>query len=238
MEVKVVKLRTGSTLTCYVQDHSNELENLNIRRAMLIFPGGGYQFCSDREGEPIALAYLNSGYNAFVLRYRVKEDAKGPNPLEDANLAMTYLHENSKELRSDNNQISVIGFSAGGHLAASLATTGTIRPNAVILGYPVLIRADKYDWTFPTPKIDKLTPPAFVFHTFEDNVVDVSNALYIANEYRTKNIPFELHVFQKGVHGLSLGDYRTYNNKDYFLQEDFSEWMQLSLRWLNNVYKK
>lgn len=238
MKVFEVALNEQATLTCYVQDLSKEMVNMDLRRAMLIFPGGGYEFCSDREGEPIAVSYLNAGYNAFVLRYGVKENAAWPKPLNDADMAMEYLVNNAEELHINKDQISVIGFSAGGHLAASLATSGKIRPNAVLLGYPALIRAPKYGWEFPTPVVDEFTPEAFIFHTFEDGLVPVGNALFIAHEYDKSKIPFELHIFKKGQHGLSLGDERTYNNLDFFLEEDYKEWMQLSKRWLNNVYSK
>jgi acetyl esterase/lipase len=238
MKIMNVALKTGAIITCYIQDQSKELEHMNQRRAMLIFPGGGYEFCSDREAEPIALSYLNAGYNAFVLRYRVKAEGNWPNPLEDAILALEYLHKNEEKLHINKHQIAVIGFSAGGHLAASLATTSNMRPNAVLLGYPALIKAPKYGWDYPTPVVDDDTPEAFIFHTFEDTVVPVHNALYIASEYDKKKIPFELHIFKKGVHGLSLSDERTFNNLDFFLEDDFKEWMQLSLRWLDNVFNQ
>ena len=71
----------GASLTAYIQDPSPELPNFEKRPAMLVIPGGGYNFCSDREGEPVALAFMAMGFNAFVLRYSIKENAAFPAPL-------------------------------------------------------------------------------------------------------------------------------------------------------------
>ena len=77
-----------ATLTCYLQDPSTAMPNTEIRPAALIFPGGGYQYCSDREAEPVALAYLAEGYNAFVLRYTVGTSCPLDKALQDAQAAI------------------------------------------------------------------------------------------------------------------------------------------------------
>ncbi len=124
-----------------------------LRDAMLVIPGGGYHaVCSDREGEPIALAFLAKGYNCFVLNYRVGDDALFPNPLVDASRAIIHIRENAEKYCISPDRVFAVGFSAGGHLAGSLATLashpevlstlgieeGANRPNAVILAYPVV----------------------------------------------------------------------------------------------------
>lgn len=123
------------------------------RDAVLICPGGAYEFvCDEREGEPIALRYLAAGYQAFVLTYSVGSKAVFPRPLTDAALAMGCIRSNAERFGIDPARVFVVGFSAGGHLAASLGTlwdlpilekeTGrsaeTIRPTGMILGYPVI----------------------------------------------------------------------------------------------------
>lgn len=72
------------TLTAYIPDISEEMQNMKVKPAVLILPGGAYKFCSDREAEPIALAYLAKGFNAFILRYSLNEKASFPTPLDDA----------------------------------------------------------------------------------------------------------------------------------------------------------
>ena len=120
--------------------------------AILVIPGGGYaQVCSDREGEPIALSYLSKGIKPFVLNYSVGKDAAGHQPLVEASAAIAYIKAN-RERFGITGKVYAVGFSAGGHLAASLATMwhraeviekakvsyGENRPDAVVLCYPVI----------------------------------------------------------------------------------------------------
>ena len=122
--------------------------------AIIVIPGGGYSnVCSDREGEPIALAYTELGLNAFVLNYRVGTPSdRYPCQLTDLARAILYIREHSEELCIDPCRVFTVGFSAGGHLSGSVAllcdepevleglgvTAEMIRPNAAILAYPVV----------------------------------------------------------------------------------------------------
>ena len=97
--------RRSATLTGYVQQTSSALPNLNVCPAVLICPGGGYDYCTDREAEPVALAFLNAGYNAFVLRYTVSTSCPGAevfdNALAEAEESLIYLHDHAEELQFD-----------------------------------------------------------------------------------------------------------------------------------------
>ncbi len=142
------------TLTAYVAGTSKEMPFNDKRKAILVIPGGGYSFCSDREGEPIALTYATAGFNAFVLTYSVTShgDARWPIPLIDASCAMKFIRDHAEEFHIDPNYVFVVGFSAGGHLAGSLGTLwdndeieaflnmekGYNRPTGMILSYPVI----------------------------------------------------------------------------------------------------
>ena len=123
------------------------------RDAILILPGGGYEIVySEREGEPVALAYMNEGLNAFVLHYSIKEKAVFPRSLCDVSLAVSHIRAHAKEFNINPNRVFVAGFSAGGHLAACLGTMwdlpeireltgiayGDNKPNGVILGYALV----------------------------------------------------------------------------------------------------
>ena len=131
----------------YVADNQTFLHD-----AILVIPGGGYySVCTAREGEPIALSYMAKGYNAFVLNYRVN---KVPYPAQiiDASRAILHIRENAEKYSIDPKRVFAVGFSAGGHLAGSLATLhnepdvlsalgideGANRPDGVVLGYPVV----------------------------------------------------------------------------------------------------
>jgi acetyl esterase/lipase len=143
------------TLDLYIHKVSAEL-TANTRPAMLIFPGGGYSFVSDREAEPIASSYFAEGYNCFVLKYITGKAAAKSKPLIDAAAAIAHIRENSKIYNIDKEKVAVIGFSAGGHLAGYIATSWHLpflssalkydnelfKPNAVILCYPVISGID------------------------------------------------------------------------------------------------
>ena len=139
-------------LVTYIRDNPPEMAN-EPRRAVLICPGGGYEWTSDRENEPIALQFLARGYNAFVLKYSVSKMASELRPLKEAAIAIKHIRENAKEYNIDPERIYIIGFSAGGHLACSTGTlwkhdaikeaigqddTRICRPNGMILCYPVI----------------------------------------------------------------------------------------------------
>ena len=157
LKVETVQLAEDKpyvTLTSYIAGTSQEMPFNEKRKAILVIPGGGYGFCSDREGEPIALTYLNAGFNAFVLTYSVSSrgNSRWPLPLIDASSAMKYIRDHAEEFHIDPNYVFVVGFSAGGHLAASLGTLwdddeiektlgmekGYNKPTGMILAYPVI----------------------------------------------------------------------------------------------------
>ena len=153
--------RDGCSVKAYIhQPIVSEKVAARACPAVIICPGGGYQFVSQREAEAVALPYFTAGYNVFVLTYSVgREGAKDLKPLCQLASALAEVRRNADEWLVDKNKIAVCGFSAGGHLAASLGvlynnerflrTFGrqdNIRPDAMILGYPV-ITADEYAHT-------------------------------------------------------------------------------------------
>ena len=105
-----------AVLTCYLQDQSPKMPNAAIRPAMLVVPGGGYQYCSDREGEPVALAYMAQGSMRLFCAIRQMQPPLIDKALQDGAAAMDYLRANAAELEIDPQQIAAVGFSAGGHL--------------------------------------------------------------------------------------------------------------------------
>lgn len=243
MKTGIIALNvTGNaTLTYYVQEPSPELSNVQIRPAILIFPGGGYQFCSDREAEPVALSFLAQGYQAFILRYSLKDQAAFPNPLRDAEEALETLIEHAGEWFLDPERVAVLGYSAGGHLAATLGVAGRVRPRALLLGYPCILPEMEGVLPHPIPdasQVDGRTPPAFLFTTSDDALVPVRNSLRFADAMDRAGIPFELHVFRHGVHGLSLGTELTSDSRPEIVEPAFAGWFSMSLAFLQGVFRK
>lgn len=237
MRIEKITFNKEAEMTAYLLDQSPEFNNIDTRPAVLIFPGGGYFFTSDREAEPIAMAYLAEGFNTFVLRYSVGEKSSFKAALSDAEEAIKQIRENAKEWHTDPEKIGVIGFSAGGHLAAALGTMATTRPNALILGYPCIL--PDLDLAFWVPslekEVDELTPPTFLFSTFEDKVVPIQHTLSFMQALNDRKIPFEAHIFQKGGHGLSLAKPLSSSGLKYLVEEDFAQWFDLSISWLHKV---
>ncbi len=228
------------TLTAVLLDASPEMPNTRVRPAVLICPGGGYRGCSDREAEPIALAFLSNGCQAFILRYSLNENAAFPKPLNDAEEALELIRDHAAEWGVDPRKIAACGFSAGGHLVAALGTLGRLRPDALILAYPCILESMSAILPFPVPSLEKMvderTPPTFLFATSADETVPVENSLQFAAALDRAGIPFELHIFQKGVHGLALANELTSSGQAKFVDPAAEKWLDLCLTWLKTVF--
>lgn len=225
------------TLTAYLQDVGGEFANIGKRPAILILPGGGYYMCSDREADPVAYPYLKAGYQVFILRYSVGADSVWPNPLNDYEEAMTMIKEKAEEWHLYEDKIAVIGFSAGGHLAACAATMSVNRPQAAILGYPVIEGecARTYEKTAPDviEAVDYHTCPCFVFATRTDNVVPVKNTIHFLNALTTHEVAFESHIYSNGPHGFSTCDSGVQDAG--LLCNRAPGWVNDSIEWLKDV---
>lgn len=239
MKIEVMSLKSNPsvTLTTYIQHPSGEMADRKIKPGILVLPGGGYEFCSDREGEPIALAYMKAGFNAFVLKYSLKRNAQFPAPLFDAEEALKLIKKNANQWHVDPTKIACIGFSAGGHLGSQLGASKVIRPNALILGYGAFVGDKHHGWDVPTVQVDSTYPETFLFHTYQDDVVSVDDSIWLAHELSVNKIPFEIHVFRDGQHGLSLGDESVSWGETYRPDEHYQNWLPLSVEWLNKVLK-
>lgn len=235
------------------------------RPLVVICPGGGYEFTSKGEAERIAVGYNSAGFHAIIVWYCVAPH-KHPMPIKNVAKAISVAKENAYEWNIDKDKIFVCGFSAGGHLAASICTmwndndifskeeikSELYKPRGSILSYPVISSGefahkgsfnaltqtnDESDELWDKLSLEKRvnagTPPAFIWHTFEDTLVPVENSLLYANAMRKNNIPFELHIFDKGEHGLSLVSDEVIWSKPKFDRE--YPWLKLSVDWINNL---
>lgn len=201
--------------------------------AVIVCPGGGYQRHAPHEGEPVARWLVGLGLAAFVLTYRVAPH-RHPAPLQDVRRAIRLVRERAAAWQVRPDRVCVLGFSAGGHVAASVGTIVddqtppevgadiSSRPDALILCYPVIsFGAHRHDGSLRSllganppddlraalsleTRVGAHTPPTFLWHTADDASVPVENSLLFAAALRRHDIPFALHVFPHGRHGLGL----------------------------------
>ena len=227
-ETIVLSEERNVSLTAYLQPVGGEFTGISSRPAVLVIPGGGYRYCSDREADPVAMAYLKAGYHAFILRYSCGEHAAWPTPLNDYEQAMSLIREKAEEWHVASGRIAVIGFSAGGHLAACAATMAINRPNAAILGYPDISGAFAWDLLKDPPDIlsavDGDTCPCFIFASRTDNLVPIKNSVGMIDALTRNDVAYECHIYSNAPHGLSTGDASRYPN-----------WVADSLTWLEDV---
>ena len=257
MQIYTHTLPSGAQLIGYLRDRTVEMPAFNTRPAILILPGGGYAWCSRREADPVAMQFLQAGYNVFTLYYTCRSDETVPalhwQPLIDAAGAILHIRCNAEQFGTDPAKIAICGFSAGGHLALSGAVldipgeTAQQRPNAVILGYPV-ITAGEYahrgsfvqlagedpaaQQAFSLEdKITSRTPPVFVWHTMEDETVPVENTLLLVSALHRAGVPCEAHLFEKGCHGTSLSTAEVNHPSAHR-----SRWLTLAREWLDDTF--
>ena len=229
------------TLTAYLQMQSPYLEAYATRPAVLSCPGGAYRELCDREGEPIALSFLAQGYQAFVLKYSIGEGKVFEDALRDAETALHLIRERAAEWRVQPDHIAACGFSAGGHLAGALGVMGRERPNALILCYACILENLGRLFPFPVPslheKVDDKTPPTFLFHTRDDCTVPLENPLSFASALDQEGIPFEMHIFAHGVHGMALANRQTSCGWEGMADDGAAHWFDLCALWLEKTFQ-
>ncbi|HUI31572.1 MAG TPA: alpha/beta hydrolase [Candidatus Acidoferrales bacterium] len=191
----------------------NKIENCP---AVLVFPGGGYTHLAfKKEGIKIGEWLSSNGIAAFVLKYRLNP----AEALQDAQRAMSLVRARAKDYSIDPGKIGVIGFSAGGHLAANLVIHNSkasmtdyvdsvnCKPNFAILIYPYLGEVPGFS-TLLYESVDKDFPPTFIVHASDDNKVPVQQSIDYYTGLHKAGVSCELHIFEKGGHGFALEDDR------------------------------
>lgn len=236
LEKIVLNEERNVTLTALLQEVGGEFGSISQRPAVLVLPGGGYAMCSEREADPVALAFSQAGFQVFILRYSVGDHRTWPNPLNDYEMAIKRIRSN-KDWHVDSDRVCVVGFSAGGHLAACAATLSQNRPNAALIGYGALTKeicdACQPGMPYPVDCVDEKTPPCFLFATRDDNIVNVSNTVAFQQALVEKGVSFEAHIYSYGPHGFSTGQSWLIPTP---MTPRAARWTQDALDWLGEVW--
>lgn len=258
--------QSDATVACYIPEKLAITEQGEEKHpGIIICPGGGYGFCSQREAEPVALAFLTEGYRVFVLNYSVAP-RRYPTQLWEVAALLELIYQNADAWRCDVSRIALMGFSAGGHLAAHYANawdSQVVRSRfpdskpvqASLLCYPVITgepewrhdnsfcRLTGHDDSPADPWSDyschkmvrRDTPPAFLWHTSTDGDVPVMNSLRYAQALAENGVPFEMHIFPFGDHGLSTSDHLTISQPGA-VHEYANQWISLAKKWLRLTF--
>ena len=243
---------SNPTLTVFVPKNPNGT-------SVVICPGGGYQFLAiNKEGYKTAEWFNSLGITAFVLKYRLPSDVimenKSVGPLQDAQESVRFIRRNASKWNLNPAKIGILGYSAGGHLAASLSTkynevvyqnsdSISAKPNFSLLIYPVIsmtndithkgsrnnllgkLASDEFIEQFSTEKlINAETPTTFLVHAIDDKSVPVENSINYFLGLKKHNVISEMHLYQKGSHGFGLGK----DGTSSFWTSHCEKWLQLN----------
>lgn len=263
--MRIIQTAVGKNqvpLTGYLQDFTQDGGIRNIRPTVVICPGGAYRFRSERERDPVALHFLAMSYNVFILDYSVLKEASMLNPLIEASDAIIKIREHAVAWMCDPHAIAILGFSAGGHVAASLATLhdhprlqalfdtkgGLNRPDAAVLCYPVIsskepiCHQESIDWVSGKSEEDRL------LFSLEDQVTTTTVPSFIWHTASDESVPVEnsMHFASalkaKGIdfalHIFTQGDHglSMSNHEVGTPNQACQAWVGLASTWLNDRF--
>ncbi len=250
MRIENYKIGDCAKLIGYLHDDLTPYcDTYSSHPAVIVCPGGAYEHLSPREQDPVALSLLASGFNVFILHYTIgRENIRHSEPEKEIADSIAFLKDNADKLNIDSDKIAVMGFSAGGHLAASIACHwkkygDNSRPDCAVLCYPVITMGkycnkpsmlnltdenkERVEYFSLEEQVSKDTVPCFIWHTAEDEAVPVENSLMFVQALTEHNISYEYHVYQKGRHGLSAGHRET-----GWEEKGVQSWLSLCIDWL------
>lgn len=266
------KTNKAAAAEIFIPDTYEEIGLNKVFPCIILCPGGAYAFLSQREDEPTVLRFLGAGMAVIKVEYSCgPEGGHYPAQLLQVSAAIALARRNAVKWHIDTEKIVVMGYSAGGHLAATVGTKwqepfirdilgidfGENKVNGMILCYPVitsgefthedsikfLLGEEKYLLPLEREKVSlekqvtEDTPKAFLWHTFEDDLVPVENTLKMAEALRKQGIQFELHIYPQGPHGLAICEETTADVREHLnpCADYVSSWVEHCIRWIREV---
>lgn len=250
----------GGQLTVYALEPIDKVDPARQFPAVLILPGGAYSWVSPREAEPVAMRFVSRGFSCAILNYSCAP-CRFPVALREAAMAMRFLRDEAHRLHIRPDKVAALGFSAGGHLCGTLGTlydatevadiapADRLRPDALILCYPVTVslgRTHRDSFAnlcgddaalMERLSLDRLIRPdmmpVFLWHTRTDDSVPVDGTMKLATALAQRDVPFSLHVFAHGRHGLATADDLVYRRDNLPpVSDGVRDWPELAIRFL------
>ena len=248
-QVYVIRNVIRPTMTVYSPRNNN-----NTGAAVVVFPGGGYQILAiDLEGTEVCDWLTANGITCVLLKYRVPNSGphwdehcecqvnpKAPTALEDAQRTIGLVRLHAAEWHIDPHKIGVLGFSAGGHLAAAISTSfdkrlyplidaadqQSCRPDFAVALYPghLWVGGEKFELN-PDIHVTRRTPPTFLLQAEDDKVDSINHSLVYYIALKNAGVPVEMHLYAQGGHAFGLRPSK----------RPITGWPQLVGRWLQTI---
>ncbi len=240
----------------YLHDDHDRLVAHKTRPAIVICAGGCYRWLSPREKDPVALYWAAMGYQTFLIEYSCGPQAGELRPLHELAEAVRIIRSRASDWHIEPEHVAVLGFSAGGHLAASLGVLWhredlgldrSCRPDALVLCYPVITTGEYAhkesaanvsggdpalrEFLSLENRVTAHMPPTFLWHCIGDESVPVENSLLLAGAMQRAGVDYECHLFAGGAHGISMC-----NQEVETPNPEAAAWTELCKTWLNKQF--
>ncbi|MEG1427758.1 MAG: alpha/beta hydrolase [Oscillospiraceae bacterium] len=255
---------TDGKVVGYLHDKIAEMSGHRKKYPTVVLcPGGAYCFVSQRESDSAALEYLAAGYQVFILHYSVGAAAKGFISLMELSATVMKIRDNEENWNCDGEKIAVCGFSAGGHLAASLGVlwnhpeltkrfdtkSGRNRPAGVVLGYPVITAGEfAHEESIATVSGSEKGTPEYEFFSLENRVTAECAPMFIWHTGEDECVPVEntiamISALRKNkipfeCHIFPDGDHgMSVCTEEVGADDPYNrQWVQLSKNWLSKLF--
>lgn len=223
-----------SSLTIYQSNTNTDLPGI------VVVGGGSYKKLQERDTERVALQFATHAFQSFVVNYPTDEQKNYTEAKKAIEQAFSYIANHASQLQVDLNKLGIIGFSAGGQLAAAYSNQITTLAKFTMLGYPVIkptldekmgVKSEDV-----SQLVTKVTPPTFIWGAVNDQLTPFLEHIHIYVEVLAQNnVSFEVHEFGSGDHGIALANKWTSVVNGDRVDQHMSRWFPLGVEWLQEV---